>query len=157
MRASWGSSLAAGIAVISLAFIAGQVANAADQVYVPGLGDIMGAVQVHHAKLWFAGDAGNWKLAAYELDEIREAVQEAARYQPDFQGRPIVTMIRDFTAAPLAEIQGAVDAGNSARFRKAFDDLTAACNACHRGAEHGFIAITQPSAPPVTNQRFRIP
>jgi hypothetical protein len=59
----------AAIAVLSLA-IAGA-AGAAEQ-YVPGLGEFMSATQVRHAKLWFAGDAKNWELASFELDEITE-------------------------------------------------------------------------------------
>lgn len=38
--------------------------------YIPGLGEIMAATQMRHAKLWFAGQAGHWPLAAYELDEL---------------------------------------------------------------------------------------
>ena len=30
--------------------------------YAPGLGEIMGGIQTHHAKLWFAGVNNNWKL-----------------------------------------------------------------------------------------------
>ena len=31
--------------------------------YKPGLGEFMFNIQVHHAKLWFAGQNQNWKLA----------------------------------------------------------------------------------------------
>ncbi len=34
-----------------------------DDAYKPGLGEFMSGVQVHHAKLWFAGKNNNWKLA----------------------------------------------------------------------------------------------
>jgi hypothetical protein len=47
--------------------------------YVPGLGEIMGSTQMRHAKLWFAGKAGNWDLASYELDEIREGMDDAVK------------------------------------------------------------------------------
>ena len=39
--------------------------------YRPGLGEIMSGIQTHHAKLWFAGINENWKLAAYEIKEIK--------------------------------------------------------------------------------------
>jgi hypothetical protein len=38
----------------------------------PGLGEIMGVIQQHHTKLYYAGTKENWPLAGYELDEIQE-------------------------------------------------------------------------------------
>jgi hypothetical protein len=38
--------------------------------YKPGFGEFMGNIQVHHNKLWFAGQNENWKLAGFELHEI---------------------------------------------------------------------------------------
>jgi hypothetical protein len=38
----------------------------------------MTLTQMRHAKLWFAGQAANWPLAAYELDELHEGMQDAA-------------------------------------------------------------------------------
>jgi hypothetical protein len=35
----------------------------ATPAYTPGLGEIMTLTQMRHAKLWFAGQAGNWSLA----------------------------------------------------------------------------------------------
>src|SRR5215471_18604761 len=40
--------------------------------YTPGLGEIMTFQQMRHVKLWLAGQAGNWPLASYELDELNE-------------------------------------------------------------------------------------
>ena len=46
-----------------------------DDAYRPGLGEFMSGIQVHHAKLWFAGNAQNWKLADFEVGEIRETLE----------------------------------------------------------------------------------
>ena len=35
--------------------------------YKPGLGEFMSQIQVHHAKLWFAGKNENWELANFEI------------------------------------------------------------------------------------------
>ena len=40
---------------------------------LPRLGEIMLAKQWRHIKLWYAGKARNWNLAAYELAQIRPA------------------------------------------------------------------------------------
>ena len=46
------------------------------EAYTPGLGEIMSLQQMRHAKLYFAGQAENWDLAAYELDEIGEGFDD---------------------------------------------------------------------------------
>jgi hypothetical protein len=69
-------SLLLGLAVlafVSCAGVAAETETAAPtaEPYAPGLGDFMTAyVQPHHIKLWLAGNVGNWKLAAYEADEL---------------------------------------------------------------------------------------
>ncbi len=128
-----------------------------DEPYVPGLGDLMGAIQVRHAKLWFAGAARNWPLAAYELHEIEEGFEDAARHHPLHRGKPIADLIDSLTKQPIADLQRAVTQRNAARFEPAFDALSQACNACHQENGYGFIAIRRPTAPPVTNQDFAAP
>ena len=43
------------------------------------------AMQVHHAKLWFAGHANNWALAGYELKKIKETIEEVKETIVDIQ------------------------------------------------------------------------
>jgi hypothetical protein len=43
--------------------------------YKPGFGEFMSSIQVHHSKLWFAGQNQNWKLADFEIHEIMEAIE----------------------------------------------------------------------------------
>ena len=141
----------AAIAAVGLA-VAGTV-GAAEQ-YVPGLGEFMGATQVRHAKLWFAGDAKNWDLAAFELDEIKEGLEDAAKLHPTHEGIAVADMIKANLDAPLSALAKAVAGKDRNEFRHAFDALTAGCNACHTAAAHGFIRIQRPTAPPVGNQDF---
>ena len=53
--------------LIALAATAG-CGKSQETGYVPGLGELMAGQQVRHAKLWFAGENENWRLAAYEVD-----------------------------------------------------------------------------------------
>ena len=124
------------------------------QRYTPGLGEFMSAIQVRHAKLWFAGKGKNWQLAAYELDELKEAFGDAARYQPEFKGKPIAKIIEPMTAEPIAQLENAIAGKDSARFVRAYDSLSHACSACHEATDHGFISIRRPTSPPLTNQRY---
>ncbi len=122
--------------------------------YVPGMGEIMGATQMRHAKLWFAGSAKNWELARYELDEIKEGLDDAVKYYPMFKGAPVSAMLDQYTSTPISDLAQSIEKQDSAKFAKAFDSLTAACNSCHRAAEHGYIVIKRPSNMQYGNQEF---
>jgi hypothetical protein len=146
---------------ISLLAISGALAGNAESqpaglqgAYTPGLGDIMGAIQMRHAKLWFAGKSRNWQLAAYEISEIKEGFESAARFQPDFKGRPVAQMVEEATLQPINRLEKAVEMKNPLMFVKAFDQLTGACNSCHQAAGFEFISIQRPSLSPFTNQEY---
>lgn len=144
------------IAVLGLA-AAGAVGageQPASESYVPGFGEFMSATQVRHAKLWFAGRARNWDLAAYELDEIKEGLEDATRLHPTHDGVPVADMIKANLDAPLSGLARAIEAKDRNEFTRAFDVLTAACNACHTAASRGFIKIQRPTAAWVSNQVF---
>src|SRR5258706_3182318 len=51
-----------------------------DNSYKPGLGEFMSGIQVHHAKLWFAGQAQNWQLADFEVAELKESLALIKKY-----------------------------------------------------------------------------
>jgi hypothetical protein len=134
----------------------GAAAPAAAEAYAPGLGELMAAQQVRHAKLWFAGEAGNWPLAAYEVDELKEGFEDVVKLHPE-QGEtkiPVAQLVPVYMNVPIRDLAAAVAAHDRARFEIAFDALTAACNTCHRAAEHGFNVLQRPTAPPFTNQQF---
>jgi hypothetical protein len=149
------------ISIIALSIVAGMLpALAQDTVpyayrpptgdtYVPTLGDIMGAVQLRHFKLSYAGKLENWPLASYELGQIQDSLINAARL---YQNIPIdkINMVEQ----PLIALSGAVKAKDDARFASAFADLTRACNSCHEAAHVGFIRIQVPTASPFSNQSF---
>ena len=124
--------------------------------YQPGMGEIMGATQMRHAKLWFAGKAENWELARYELGEIREGLNDAVKYYPTFKGAPVSAMLDKFTSTPLSNLAQSIEEKNGSKFAKAFDDLTSACNSCHEAAEHEYIVIKRPSDNQYSNQEFAV-
>jgi hypothetical protein len=138
--------------VVVPSVVAGK--DAAKEPYVPGLGEFMTLTQLRHAKLWYAGKAKNWDLAAYEIDELKEGLEDAARLHATHDGMPIGEMIKANTTAPLDALAKAVAGKDAGQFNVDFDALTAACNTCHAGANHGFIRIQRPTMPPVSNQNF---
>ena len=129
-------------------------AQPAREPYQPGLGEFMTATQLRHAKLWFAGKQNNWDLAAYEIDEIKEGLEDAARLHPSFDGIPVAGMIKTIIDPRIEQLEKAVRAKSSAEFMAAFDELTSGCNSCHAGANRPFIRIQRPTESPLTNQNF---
>jgi hypothetical protein len=58
---------------------------------------------------------------------------------------------------PILVITAAIEAKDSVRFIKGYNELTAACNACHEGVGRGFIVIQVPTASPFSDQSFAPP
>lgn len=154
-RAPLAAAALLGLAACS-AKPAAQNSAQGPEAYTPGLGEIMGLNQMRHAKLWFAGQAQNWPLTAYETDELREGFADAMKYDPTHEGvpRPITELVPEFVEVPLGELDAAIKQRDKAAFTKAFDDLTAGCNGCHHAANFAFNVITRPTSPPFSNQRF---
>ena len=123
--------------------------------YVPGLGDLMGSLQVQHGKLWFAGSQQNWPLAAYTVDAIKEGIADMIVLRPRYKRESIVEMLTLLTGQPMQDLEEAVQKQDSVLFMQAYDSLTEGCNVCHRNHGYGFIAIQRPAAPAWTNLRYR--
>jgi hypothetical protein len=127
----------------------------APKVYVPGLEQFMNLILIEHNKLWFAGRARNWPLAAYELGEIKEVMSDVQDHVPTFKNLPLSDMLDAVITKEVAVLEKAVDAKDVKTFAAGYDQLTAACNACHQGTENGFIVIKRPTQPAFTNQEYR--
>jgi len=127
--------------------------------YTPGLGEIMTLTQMRHAKLWLAGQAQNWALAAYEADELEEGFANAMAYHPTHKTSPVALtrIIPLMTTEPLKALRAAIADKDSPAFRHAFDSLTAACNGCHQATDFGFNVVTRPSENTFSNQNFATP
>ncbi len=121
-----------------------------NQAYKPGLGESMMGIQVHHAKIWFAGKNGNWPLAGFEVGEIKETLEDVKQYcsdRPEVKSLPIIYPALDSLA-------NAIKARSPQQFEKAFVFLTKSCNDCHQTTHHEFNVIKTPDVPPVTNQVY---
>jgi hypothetical protein len=118
-----------------------------NEPYQPGLGEIMALQQMRHIKLWFAGRAGDWALADYEIGELNEGFGDVTK----LLGGDIV---EQHVGAAISALEKAIDAKDRAAFTVAFDNLSAGCNRCHHTLDHGFIVIQRPTTLPYSNQSF---
>jgi hypothetical protein len=122
------------------------------QTYKPGLGEFMMGIQVHHAKIWFAGKNQNWALANFEVGEIKETLTAVKKYctdRPEIKSLPIIYPALD-------SLSNAIDQKDPKKFQKSFMFLTNSCNSCHQATHHGFNVIKIPDTPPYTNQVFKV-
>jgi hypothetical protein len=140
-------ALIAAVISVTLANAQDTAKPAAPEPYQPGLGEIMALQQMRHIKLWFAGSAGNWPLADYEIGELNEGFDDVK----NLLGADIV---EQHVGGPIDALQKAIDGKNQTAFMANFDKLSAGCNACHHALDHGFIVIQRPSLLPYSNQIF---
>ena len=133
----------------------GAASGPAPAVYMPSFGDLMTmAVQPRHIKLGLAGQARNWAYATYELNELRNAFARIARTIPIYRTAKTDELFAAMTQTPLAAVSAAIALHDARRFRKAYAQLTAACNACHVSLDHAAIVIRAPSRAAFPDQRL---
>jgi hypothetical protein len=135
---------------------AAQSEASAPESYAPGLGEIMTLQQMRHTKLWLAGQAKNWDLAAYELDELSEGFDDVLKFHPTHKDSPVAPKdaIPRMVNEPLAEVRTAVEKKDDAAFASAYDKLTDSCNSCHEAMNFGFNKVQRPANNPYPNQVF---
>ena len=135
---------------------AAETAKTADvpKSYIPGLEQFMGVILTEHAKLWYAGSARNWKLAAYQLGEIKEVMSDVQDLVPKFRDLPLPEMLDAVITGQIADLEKAIDAKDPKKFADGYGKLTEACNSCHQATGNGFVVIRRPTQPSFPNQDF---
>lgn len=122
-----------------------------NDTYKPGFGEFMSSIQVHHNKLWFAGQAQNWKLADFEIHEIQEAVDDVEKFQTEREESRQIPMIKP----ALNSVTSAIEHKDSSAFKSSYILLTNTCNNCHKATNFEFNQVKIPDNPPFSNQVFK--
>ncbi len=141
-----GLVLAAGLACAQPAGTQGED-GAGEAEALPHLSDIMAQQQMRHIKLWFAGNAGNWALADYELEQLKDGFDDVAKLLGG-------DLAQQHLGGALSLLEKSIDTKDQAAFVSAYDRLSAGCNACHRTLDHAFIVIQRPALLPYSDQSF---
>ena len=102
-----------------------------------------------------AGQEKNWPYAVYEGHELEEAFERIAKLVPKWREFDIPQLLAATVKQPLDDLEAAAKANDGQRFDAAYRQLTDACNACHKSANVGVIAIKVPDASAFPNQDFR--
>jgi hypothetical protein len=162
-RRSPGSIAASTMRVHTTRFVLLLVASAGctgdSSSFTPGLGEIMAMQQARHTKLWFAGKAQNWELAAYEVDELEEGFADVVHFHPTHKSAPVplTKAVPIFIDTAMHGLHAVVEAKDAAKFEPAFDALTSSCNGCHQATAFAFNVVIRPAANPFANQDFTPP
>ena len=109
----------------------------------PGLGTIMQEYGYRFGNVWFAAEAGNWGLAAYELKEQTE-IQEVGEITRPGKAE----LLKNFEHTSLEAVSNAIEAKDKAGFEKAYNAAIEGCNACHAGTGHAYVRYVTPETPP---------
>ncbi len=121
------------------------------ETYTPGFGEFMSSIQVHHAKLWFAGQNENWKLADFEIHEIKETIDAIRKYETERPESQKTGMLQP----ALDSVNNAIQQKNISLFKSSYTLLTNTCNNCHRETDFEFNVVKIPEIPPFSNQDFK--
>lgn len=87
----------------------------------------MMGIQTHHSKLWFAGQNQNWKLAEFEIREIKEALANILKFQSTRKESQTIGML----TLAIDTVNNAIQQKNLLLFNNSFVLLTNTCNNCH--------------------------
>jgi hypothetical protein len=108
----------------------------------PGLGTVMVEYSNRAGNVYYAAQAGNWGLAAYQLNEMTEIQEVAENTRP---GR--AKALQNFEKAALGPLAKDIVNQDATAFRSDFDKMVAQCNGCHRANGYGFVIYELPDRP----------
>jgi len=121
----------------------------------PSASVAMADVGFHFSNLWFAGQAGNWPLAAYYFSEARNHVRWLTRINPmpkGPDGMPVdVKGIFDgIDTSTFAALKAAIDKKDRQEFETTYRDALESCYQCHKAVGRPYLRPMIPTALPQT-------
>ncbi|MCL4367596.1 MAG: S-layer homology domain-containing protein, partial [Actinobacteria bacterium] len=123
----------------------------------PGLGTVMIEYGNRMARLWFAGSAGNWDMATYQIAEMRE-IQETGEITRPNRADPL----KAFEANFLDPVDTAAKATDATTFVTAFNAMIDGCNGCHVAASsatygsYQFVKVQIPKTDPADYLQWNV-
>jgi cytochrome c553 len=121
----------------------------------PSASVAMADVGFHWSNLWFAGQSGNWPLAAYYFSEARNHIRWLTRINPmpkGPDGMPVdVKGIFDgIDTSTLAAVKAAIDKKDGKEFETAYRGALESCYQCHKAVGRPYLRPMIPKALPQT-------
>jgi len=109
----------------------------------PGLARFMPEIGARFWKSFYSARAGNWRLADWQLSELRKLMRLCMVTRPKYRDD-----LDEWIHHDLEPLIGAIEAEDFVRFEHAFHDSVDAANEFHRRWQKEFIVWKLPDAPP---------
>jgi hypothetical protein len=109
----------------------------------PGMDRLMAEIAERARRLYYAGSAGNWPLAAYFCRSLGKRLRESAFVRPRYA--EAMAEFLDVDYAPLAE---AVRVQDGPAFAAAWDHVVTRVNHWHEEFGKGYVVYRTPDTPP---------
>lgn len=113
----------------------------------PGLGTVMIEYSNRMGNMYYAAQAKNWGMAAYQLKEAVEIQEVGETTRPS--KADLLKAFEESYLKPLAESIVNQDFND---FQNKFNAMVQGCNNCHQGTGHRYIVYRLPDAPLVPAQ-----
>src|SRR5439155_10353373 len=92
----------------------------------PGLGTVMIEYGHRMAAVWFAGEAGNWDMAHYQILEMVEIQETGETTRP-----ARAPALKSFESSFLDPLDAAIMSNDKTKFEAAYNSAIQGCNSCH--------------------------
>ncbi|TVR82701.1 MAG: hypothetical protein EA409_04660 [Saprospirales bacterium] len=107
--------------------------------HLGGFGKAMLEVNLRYIEMFWAGEDENWDYAAYQLEELEEAIEDGLQRRP-----ARASSAEHFVTVVIPEMEAAIETRNKDNFDRAFELFTTQCNSCHAMENVAFIRIQPP-------------
>ncbi len=104
-----------------------------------GFARAMMEVNYRYVELFWAGEDENWDYAAYQLEEMEEALEDGFQRRP---GRKASG--EHFMEVVMPEMVSAIQSEDKRVFDEAFELFTLQCNSCHAMEDAAYIHVNKP-------------
>jgi hypothetical protein len=128
LLASGGVSIAAGATTVAQQAAPTPTPLTIDELSAiqPGLGTVMIEYGHRMAAVWFAGEAGNWDMAHYQIIEMVEIQETGETTRP-----ARAPALKSFESSFLDPLDEAIKSNDKAKFEAAYNSAIQGCNSCH--------------------------
>lgn len=134
--------------LIALIAVLAAATPAATQEIAP----LMLRLQTHMDKLYWAGQAQNWPLAAHYAGKLGETLDTITKAKIVNDGVNVSALAGPMLSASLKNLEKAV--ADKKDFKAAYTATIGSCNGCHAAAQRAFIKIKIPTRPIFDNQDY---
>lgn len=117
---------------------------------------LMSRMQIYANKLWYAGDAENWDLAAFYFEEIEEVMEEIEKTDAEENGVSLSQAVNDWGLGPIENLEKTIVSKDKKTFFLEYENMIINCNGCHTTTKHPYIKIIKPTDPIFSNQKYSI-